>query len=75
MREVIEAAGAELRGPPPCSPDFNPVENAFSKQKVILRRADARTRDAFWNALGAALAAFTPDESRKPFTAAGHEPG
>ena len=72
--EAIEAAGAELRFLPPYSPDFNPIENAFSKLKALLRKVAARTRDALWSAVGAALEAFTPDECRNYFTAAGYEP-
>jgi transposase len=74
VREAIEAAGASLRFLPPYSPDFNPIENAFSKLKALLRKAAARTRDALWDAVGTALNAFTPDECRNYFAAAGYEP-
>jgi transposase len=74
VREAIEAAGASLRFLPPYSPDFNPIENAFSKLKALLRKAAARTRDALWDAVGTALDAFTPDECRNYFAAAGYEP-
>jgi len=37
VRRAIEAAGATLRYLPPYSPDFNPIENAFSKLKAFLR--------------------------------------
>ena len=74
VRKAIEAAGAELRFLPPYSPDFNPIENAFSKLKALLRKVAARTRDALWSAVGAALEAFTPDECRNYFSAAGYEP-
>jgi len=74
VREAIETAGAELRFLPPYSPDFNPIENAFSKLKALLRKAAARTRDALWDAVAAALDAFTPDECANYFAAAGYEP-
>ena len=74
VREAIEAAGAELRFLPPYSPDFNPIENAFAKLKALLRKVAARTRDALWDAVGPAIDAFTPDECRNFFTAAGYEP-
>jgi transposase len=74
LRVMIEAAGAELVYLPPYSPDFNPIENAFSKLKALLRNAAARTRDALWDAVGTALNAFTPDECRNYFAAAGYEP-
>ena len=35
VRQAIEAAGAELRFLPPYSPDFNPIEMAFSKLKGL----------------------------------------
>jgi transposase len=74
VREAIEATGAGLRFLPPYSPDFNPIENAFAKLKALLRKVAARTRDALRAAVGAALDAFTPDECRNYFVAAGYEP-
>ena len=41
VRELIEAAGASLRYFPPCSPGFNPIENAFAKLKALLRKTAA----------------------------------
>ncbi|GBF27364.1 hypothetical protein MnTg02_02416 [bacterium MnTg02] len=43
VRQAIEAAGAALLYLPPYSPDFNPIEMAFSKLKALLRKAAART--------------------------------
>lgn len=74
VREAIEAAGAELRFLPPYSPDLNPIENAFSKLKALLRKAASRTRNALWEAVGAAIDAFATHECRNDFTAAGYEP-
>lgn len=74
VRAAIEGAGAELRFLPPYSPDFNPIELAFSKLKALLRKAAARTRDALWTAVGTAIDAFTPAECANYFTAAGYEP-
>lgn len=74
VRAAIEAAGAELRFLPPYSPDFNPIENAFSKLKAMLRKAAERTRDGLWSAVGDAIEAFTPDECANYFSAAGYEP-
>ncbi len=70
----IEAAGAEFRFLPPYSPDFNPIENAFSKLKALLRKAAERTRDGLWNAVGKAIDDFTPQKCANYFTAAGYEP-
>lgn len=36
VREAIEKVGAKLLFLPPCSPDFNPIEMAFSKLKDLL---------------------------------------
>ena len=46
LAELVEARGARLLYLPPYSPDFNPIELAFSKLKTWLRTAQARTRDA-----------------------------
>ena len=48
VRELIEAAGCEVLYLPPYSPDFNPIEEAFSKIKNLLRTAQARSREALW---------------------------
>jgi transposase len=73
-RNAIEAAGAQMLFLPPYSPDFNPIENAFSKLKSILRKAAARTIPELWDAVRDALPRFTPDECANYFTAAGYEP-
>ena len=46
LAELVEARGARLLYLPPYSPDFNPIERAFSKLKTGLRTAQARTRGA-----------------------------
>ena len=62
VREAIEAAGAELRYLPPYSPDFNPIENLWSKVKGKLRSLAARSIDALHDAIGAALSTVTPGD-------------
>jgi transposase len=47
LRELIESQGCELLYLPPYSPDLNPIEQAFSKVKALLRRAEARTRESW----------------------------
>lgn len=74
IRAAIEARGAWLRYLPPYSPDFNPIEMAFSKLKSILRKAAARTIADLWTVIGEALPTFTPDQCRNFFAAAGYEP-
>lgn len=51
IAEAIATAGAHLRYLPPYSPDFNPIENAFSKLKAHLRKTATRTLDTLWNAV------------------------
>lgn len=58
-RAAIEARGAHFWHLPPYSPDFNPIEEAFSKLKQALRRAQASTDDALRSATWAALASIT----------------
>ena len=59
VREIVERAGCELIYLPPYSPDLNPIERAFSKVKGLLRRAEARTREALIEAMGWALEAVS----------------
>ena len=73
VRELIEAAGARLLYLPPYSPDFNPIEMAFSKLKAFLRKAAARTKDDLWNAVANAIETFTPSECENYFAAAGYD--
>lgn len=71
---AIEATGARLLYLPPYSPDFNPIENAFSKLKALLRARAERTIPALWDAVGSVLDRFTPAECANYFSAAGYEP-
>lgn len=74
VRQAIEATGAALVFLPPYSPDFNPIENAFAKLKALLRKAAERTVEGLWRTIGTILDAFTPDECKNYFRAAGYEP-
>jgi transposase len=59
VKELIEGAEAEVLFLPPYSPDFSPIEEAFSKVKGILRRLGARTRKTLLQATGEALDAVS----------------
>jgi len=59
VRQLIEGSGCELLYLPPYSPDLNPIEQAFSKVKGLLRGAGARTGEALTEAMGTALCAVT----------------
>lgn len=72
VRELIEERGCELLYLPPYSPDFNPIEEAFSKLKRILRKAESRTREALVEAIGAAISAVTAKDARGFFEHCGY---
>lgn len=59
VREAIEKAGARLLYLPPYSPDFNPIENLWSKVKQILRRLAPRNADELLQAAASAFAAIS----------------
>jgi transposase len=71
-RELIEARGAELWFLPAYSPDLNPIEEAFSKVKALLRAAAARAHETLAGAIWAALAAISPADARGYFDHAGY---
>jgi len=73
VRERIEAAGATLLYLPPYSPNFNPIEMAFSKLKAALRKAAARTKADLWDAIATAIETFTPTQCENYFAAAGYD--
>lgn len=73
VRQAIQAVGAELRFLPPYSPDFNPIEMAFSKLKAFLNKTAARTVDDLWNAIAYGIDMFTPTECENYFAAAGYD--
>src|SRR5256886_8116118 len=64
VRQAIEAAGAKLLYLPPYSPDFNPIELAFSKFKWLLRTAAERTVESLWQTCGKLLDRFHEHECR-----------
>lgn len=59
VRELIEECGCELLYLPPYSPDLNPIEQAFSKMKALMRRSSARTRQTLIGAMSDALSAIS----------------
>ena len=71
-RKLIEGRGCQLLFLPPYSPDFNPIEEAFSKIKGALRKAQARTREALIEALGVAISAVTARDARGYFEHGGY---
>ena len=74
IREAIEASGTCVLFLMPYSPDFNPIEMAFSNIKSLLKKAAARSVQALWDAIRDAIDAVTPKDARSFFTACGYEP-
>lgn len=74
VRERIETAGATLRFLPPYSPDFNPIEKAFSKLKAMLRKIGERTVSGLWDLIGKLIHIFQPQECANYFSSCGYEP-
>ena len=72
IRQALEARHCTLLFLPPYSPDFTPIEQAFSKIKAILRGLGARTKETLWEAVGLAVDAITPDDAIAWFTHAGY---
>jgi transposase len=72
IRELIEQRGCELIYLPPYSPDFNPIEEALSKIKHLLRKSAARTKEALIEAMGRALAAVSARDVRGYFVNCGY---
>ena len=73
VRVAIEAAGARLLFLPPYSPDFNPIEMAFSKLKAHLRKAAERTIHGLWDAIGRIVDLYSSQECSNYFAAAGYD--
>lgn len=71
-QHLIEATGCQVRFLPPYSPDFAPIEHAFSKLKTFLRRTQARTRAALDDAITAGLARITAADARAWFHHCGY---
>ena len=71
-KELIEGRGCQLLYLPPYSPDFNPIEEAFSKIKGLLRKAQARIREVLIEALGVAISVVTGRDARGFFEHGGY---
>ena len=78
VRELVQARGADLLFLPSYSPDLNPIEEAFSKIKALVRtlvrKVGARMREALVEAIGRASEAVTPEDAASWFAHAGYRP-
>ncbi len=72
VRKLIEERGCKVRYLPPYSPDLNPIEEAFSKVKRLLRGIGARTKEALVEAIGEALDVVGTQDVRGFFTHCGY---
>lgn len=71
VRQAIRKTGARLFFLPPYSPDLNPIEQAFSKLKHMLRKAKQRTITGVWQSIGEIIRTFTAEECHNYFINAG----
>ena len=67
VREAIAEAGATVVYLSPYSPDFNPIENLWSKLKSFLRSVEARTRETLHEAIRDGLQLITLKDIRSWF--------
>lgn len=72
VRQLIEAQGCQVLFLPPYSPDFSPIEEAFSKIKSVLRSIGARTREALQEALEYACTTITASDASGWFRHCGY---
>jgi transposase len=72
IRDLIEGRGCRLLYLPPYSPALNPIEEAFAKLKVLLRKAGARSQEVLIEAMGRALEALTARDARSLFEHRGY---
>jgi len=72
VAEAIESVGAQVLYLPPYSPDFNPIEQVFSKLKTMLRKLKSRTMEDLWKNLGELCDIFTPKECYHYYKNAGY---
>ncbi len=73
VRRLIESRGAKILFLPPYSPDFNPIEEAFSKIKSSVRKAKARSKEALFEAIAEALAGVSRADARGWFGHRGYQ--
>ncbi len=74
VEELIQACGCQVLFLPSYSPDFSPIEEAFSKLKTFLRRAGARTRETLQEAICQALLTVTAQDAHGWFQHCGYLP-
>ena len=72
LNEIVEERGAIIEYLPPYSPDFNPVENMWSKLKNQLRKVKKRSKEILFEAVGVALNTITAQDAQGWFEHCGY---
>ena len=72
VAEALRAMRAQLCYLPPYSPDYNPIEQAWSKIKTLLRGVGARTRRKLYRSLHSTLAQVTAQDAEAWFAHCGY---
>ena len=70
--QLVESVGARVVRLPPYSPDFNPIENAISKMKSLLRKLARRSMEDLESAIATAMDTITPQDARGFFKHCGY---
>ena len=70
---IIERGGAKLIYLPPYSPDFNPIEKAFSQIKAYLKKVAARTKEKLDQAIAKAIETVSKQNAINYFAACGYQ--
>lgn len=73
VRDLVESVGAQLVFLPPYSPDFNPIEECWSKVKEFIRSIKPRSRAALDFVVGMAMREVTPSDAQGWFGHAGYQ--
>jgi hypothetical protein len=73
VRELVEGTGCELPYLPTCSPELNPLKEAFARVRAILRIAETRPREALIEMLNQAISAVTTQDAHGCFKDCGYK--
>jgi transposase len=72
VEQLVNKVGCQLLFLPSYSPDFSPIEEAFSKLKAFLRHCRCQTLSALIEAIGHGLENITTDDAKGWFAHAGY---
>jgi transposase len=73
IKQMLQKLGVTVEHLPPYSPDFNPIENMFSKLKAHLKKIMQTTVAPLWKLVGEALATITPSDAAAFFRHCGYQ--